>query len=275
MDAVELVRQLARGGRIMELKDAGVRVFRVWQDHTTTLIKVYPSPGAARREERAFGILTEVTNLPQIMESGAVDDLVWARFRDPGHWTIATLPHNFDAAEQAGKIIASLQRCDAAGLSNLSQGISADQVRGDYASVFNRLARYRGRFGMSQETLDAALAAPPPVSSEPVAAHTTPIPGKFFVTEDGTVTLFDWGWATLAPPEWDATFAWWSFLNAGGPEAASAFEKGFGSTIRNETMRPWIIYHIGTTLLRAAENQSGRLDSLSPMVVELSELVGA
>lgn len=274
MDAAELVRQLARGGRTMELHGAGQRVFRVWHEHDTTLIKVYASPGSARREKRAFEVLGGVLNMPEIAESGSVDDVHWVRFVDPGHWTAATLPHNYDAAEQAGAIIRSLQKLDASDLSNLSTGIVAAKVASDFVSVFERLERYRGRLELPRSAIDAALASSPPPASDPVPSHTSPRPEKFFIARDGKVTLFDWVWATPAPPEWDASLAWWTFLRSGGEQAAAAFERGFANPITHEATRSWIIYHLGTHLLRNAEDRSGRLESLAGDVRELLDLLG-
>ncbi len=274
MEAAELVRQLARGGRIMELNGVGQRVFRVWHEHDTTLVKVYASAGSARREQRAFEVLRGVMNMPTIAESGSVDDVHWVRFVDPGHWTAATLPHNYAAAEQAGAIVRSLQKLDPSRLSNLSTGIVAAQVASDFVSVFERIERYRGRLDLPRRAIDAALATRPPPASDPVPAHTTPRPQKFFIADDGTVTLFDWVWATPAPPEWDASLAWWTFLRSGGEPAAAAFERGFAAPITHESTRPWIIYHLGSHLLRTAENQSGRLESVAADVQELCDLVG-
>lgn len=259
----------------MELHGAGHRLFRVWHEHDTTLLKVYPSAGSARREKRAFDALEGVLNMPKISESGSVDDVHWVRFRDPGHWTAATLPHNYDAAEQAGAIIRSLQKLADSDLSNLSKGIVASQVASDYVSVFERLDRYRGRLDLPRATIDAVLASQPPRASAPVPAHTTPRPEKFFIADDGKATLLDWVWATNAPPEWDASLAWWAFLRSGGEQAAAAFERGYANPITHEATRGWIIYHLGTHLLRTAESQSGRLESLAPDVQELRELAGA
>lgn len=258
----------------MELHGAGQRVFRVWREHDTTLLKIYASAGSARREKRAFEVLEGVLNMPKISESGSVDDVHWVRFVDPGHWTAATLPHNFAAAEQAGAIIRSLQKLPSSELSNLSSGIVADKVASDFVSVFERLDRYRGRLDLPRSTIDAVLASRPPRASDPVPAHTTPRPEKFFIADDGKATLFDWVWATPAPPEWDASLAWWSFLRSGGEQSAAAFERGYGNPITHEATRGWIIYHLGTHLLQTAESRSGRLESLAPDVAELRELVG-
>ncbi len=274
MDAVELARNLARGGRIHEIGSGSNRTFRVFRSDGTSLLKVYGSPGAAKREARAFEALAELEGLPQIVERAESDGLVWMRIKDPGLWTLDTLPENLGAARQAGAILKGLHELGDATLSNLSGGMTGEQVASDHASLFARLERYRGRLGIPASVIEAARTSRVPRSSEPGPAHTNPRPEKFHVAEDGTVTLLDWAWATVVPPEWDFSLAFWTFSDQIGSRASQALAEGYGASLSDEDLAPWIVYHLGSFLLREAEGRSGRLDNLSRHVDHLTDLVG-
>lgn len=275
MDAVELVRSLAGGGRVHELAGDNYRLFRVWSGQASSLVKVYSSLSWARREERALNALGSLRGTPTVIDRGTFENLAWMMIEDPGMWNIATLPESPSAAVQAGKILRSLHDADPGELTNLSGGITPEKIEIDYRATFERLERYRGRLGMPRDLIDRALAAPLPRSSAPRAAHTNPRAEKFLVAEDGTVTLVDWGWATVAPPEWDYAMAWWSVSAVVGSRAAAKIIEGYGAALSDESLQPWVVYHVGSHLLRHAETQSGRLEQLAPIVNELGAILVA
>jgi thiamine kinase-like enzyme len=135
------------------------------------------------------------------------------------------------------------------------------------------LGRFRRRFELDQNVLDSALEMTPPHATDSVTAHTRPTPSKFVVNEEGAVTLVDWEWATLAPPEWDLTLAVWRFAATIGEDAAAAFRSGYGAELAESSYRPWVAYHAATMMLDAAEIREGRLGDLSYLVHDLTEAV--
>jgi aminoglycoside phosphotransferase (APT) family kinase protein len=146
-------------------------------------------------------------------------------------------------------------------------------IAADYVSTFSRLERYRRRLRIPAEVIEAAAAAAPPVASPPRAAHAKPHPRKFIVADDGTVTLIDWGWATLAPPEWDYSLAVWETALDVGVDASDALSTGYGRVMSDESLQPWIIYHSGMLLVNQAESRDGPMDDLAPIVSQLAAMV--
>ncbi len=275
MEVLEVVRAIAEGGRVHELAGDNYRLFRVWTDGASSMVKVYSSESWSRREERALNALASVEGIPTVIARGSTNGIAWMQIEDPGMWNLATLPESPQAAIQAGRILRSLHDADPSGLTNLTGGMSPEKIETDYRATFDRLERYRGRLGMPRSIIDRALAAPLPRASVPRSSHTTPRPEKFLVAEDGRVTLLDWGWATIAPPEWDYSLAWWSFGAGIGERAVAKLIEGYGAALSDESLQPWVVYHAGTHLLRKAETQSGRLEQLAPMVSELGEILVA
>ena len=275
MDAVEIARELAGGGRVHELAGDHYRLFRIWSGSSTSLVKVYASESWARREERALNALATVQGLPKVLDRGSTDGSSWLRFEDPGMWNLATLPESAPGALQAGQILRSLHDADPSALTNLSGGITPEKIETEYRATFERLERYRGRLGMRRDIIDRALAAPLPRSSSPRATHSNPRPEKFLVADGGQVTLVDWGWATVAPPEWDYSLAWWSFRIGVGDRSVAKISEGYGAALSDASLQPWVVYHVGTHLLRIAETQSGRLEQLEPIVNELGAFLSA
>ena len=271
MDAVQLARSLADGGRVNQLGPStnATHMFRVLGEESAYLLKVYDVESFARREERSFQTLDGAPGTPTILERGDVEGVHWVKIADPGGWTFATLPENLDAARHAGELIRNVHQHATANVTNLQGGMSGPQVAADFAATFLRLERFRGRVNMPKETLALAAAVPPPRSSEPVLSHTNPIAENFFVDDDGQVTLLDWSWSTLAPPEWDFSLAYWSLSATVSARAADAFAEGYGASLSDEDLRPWIVYHIGSYLLRIAETSSGRLDHHKSKVDQL------
>lgn len=152
-------------------------------------------------------------------------------------------------------------------------GIYADYVLNHYRSTVQRLGRFRRRFGIDQTVLDSALNIKPPLATDPVPSHTRPTPSKFVVDEAGAVTLVDWEWSTLGPPEWDLTLAVWQFANLQGEDAAATFRRGYGAELPESLYRSWVAYHSAIMMLDAAEVRDGRLGDLSYLVDDLTQAV--
>ena len=191
---------------------------------------------------------------------------------DGGAWHLANLPKNHDAIEAAGKTLRNAHTAKAE-ISNLTVGIDADYVLNHYRSTVQRLGRFRRRFQLDQRVLDNALSIEPPLATDPVPSHTRPTPSKFVVDEDGAVTLVDWEWSTLGPPEWDLTLAVWQFANLQGEDAAAAFRRGYGAELPESRYRSWVAYHSAMMMLDAAEVREGRLGDLSYLVDDLTQAV--
>ncbi len=270
MDAVDIAKKLARGGRVHELSGISGRAFRLFAPHATTILTVYRSTSLQRREQRALESLSGVEGIPKVIEWGIEDDTAWGLFEDAGAWNLATLPSSTSAARQAGRILRSVHEASPDQLTNLAGGMDAAWLRSEYQSVFNRLTRYRRRVGLSQQLLERALAAEPPVGGVPTSCHTNPRPDRFRVDdESGRVTLVDWAWATAAPAEWDFSLAVSTLRRTTGQNAANALIEGYGRTMPEEILRPWIVFHSGREMLQEAETRDGRLDNLAVVVREL------
>lgn len=272
MDAVQLARGLADGGRVNQLGTPGdaTHTFRVHSPAGPYILKIYERESYARREERSFTVLGGAPGTPSIFERGDTDGTHWVKFRDPGAWTMATLPENATAAANCGKIVRAIHQLDTANVTNLHGGMTAEQVAADYESTFLRLNRFRGRLNMGADVIEAAMAVPPPRCSAPTFSHTNPSATNFYVNDSAEVTLFDWTWATLTPPEWDFTLAYWSLGSTAGDSASAAFADGYGANLSDDDLRPWIVYHIASYLIREAETSSGRLEQLRKYVDQLA-----
>ncbi|MFQ5516784.1 MAG: aminoglycoside phosphotransferase family protein [Acidimicrobiia bacterium] len=282
MDAYELASRLSRGGRVQELTGPGGRavaanrVFRIWGESQTRVVKVYGTPARERRERHALNALRGFHGLPNVLDRGTEGDLHWAVFDDAGQWTIASLPENPSLARHAGHILRSVHNANPEAVSNLARGIDQAWVSVDFVSTFRRIERYRGRLGISAELLEAARAVRPPFASSPLVAHTNPVPDCYLVDADGLVTLINWEWATLAPPEWDLSRAMWLFGLRSGPAAAAGLAEAYGSTMDQGQVDRWTVYHAGMMLVWEAENRiHGKLDDLAYLVDELQRAVTA
>ncbi len=93
------------------------------------------------------------------------------------------------------------------------------------------------------------------------------------VSDEGGVTLIDWTWSTLAPPEWDYSEAVWLTTLGVGIDAAEAIATGYGRAMSDEAMRAWIVYHAGMLLLHAAETRDGPLDDLGYVIEQIEAMV--
>ena len=270
MDAMDIARQLARGGRVHELSGYAGRTFRLFAPHATTILTVYRSSSLQRREQRALESLADVEGLPKVIEWSVDTEAAWGLFEDAGAWNLATLPSSSGPARLAGRILRSVHEASPDDLTNLAGGMDAAWLRSEYQSVFTRLTRYRRRVGLSENMLARALAAEPPVGGVPTSCHTNPRPGRFRVDDEtGHVTLTDWAWATAAPAEWDFSLAVWTLRSAAGQAAADALIEGYGRTMPDSVLRPWIVFHAGREMLQEAETVDGRLDRLAPIVADL------
>ncbi|REK17474.1 MAG: aminoglycoside phosphotransferase family protein [Actinobacteria bacterium] len=273
MNARELVESSHPNTTLRELSAGANKVFRVIDEKGGSIVvKVYPVPSRERRERRALESLEGTPGVPTLIDSGVSGDLAWISMTDGGNWNLGNLPKNLDAVEAAGEVLRGVHQADAE-ITNLATSIDDEYVESHYQSTITRLGRFRRRFGLDQRVLDAALEMTPPHASQSVTAHTRPTPSKFVVNEEGAVTLVDWEWATLAPPEWDLTLAVWRFADSIGEDAAAAFRSGYGAELAESSYRPWVAYHAATMMLDAAEVREGRLGDLKYLVDDLTEAV--
>jgi aminoglycoside phosphotransferase (APT) family kinase protein len=273
MTARGLVERLYPSARIRELAAGGNQVFRITEnDVDTSIVKVYSVASREKRERHALEALAGIEGVPTVHNHGVDGDVAWLKMSDGGNWNLSSLPKNLDVVEAAGRTLSNVHHSKAE-ITNLVVGIDSDYVKSHYKSTIERLGRYRRRFGMQQIVLDKALDIDPPLATAPVPTHTRPTPSKFAVNEQGEVTLVDWEWATLGPPEWDLTLAVWQFAVNHGEDAAAAFRKGYAAELPESRYRSWVAYHSAMMMLDAAEVREGRLGDLHYLVADLTEAV--
>lgn len=282
MSAYDVAVLIAAGNRFQDLTRptkalARNHLYRIWRDGGSVLLKVYGTDARERRETHAIEALRGVPGIPVKIDGDSAGDMPWALFEDPGHWSIGSLPGNPDAARRAGGVLRAIHESDPTRLSNLARGIDSEWIDIDHASTMRRLARYRGKVGIDAELYAGAAAVPPPDASQARAAHTDPTPDHFVIAEDGSVTLMDWEWATLAPPEWDLSKAVWLLHARSDSSAAAALEEGYGAALDPVQMNRWIVYHAAMRLVYEAEQKmSDRgTDSYADMVEQLRSAVEA
>ena len=269
MNPRELVQTLYPNERVRELAAGANSVFRVTQNETdSSIVKVYPVASREKRERHALQALAGIDGVPRVLNNGIEGELAWLRMTDGGAWNLVNLPKNLKAIEGAGRTLRNLHVAKAE-ITNLTVGIDAEYVRNHFSSTIQRLGRFRRKFGMDQRVLDAALEMDPPLATSPVPIHTKPMPSKFVVNDEGDVTLVDWEWATLGPPEWDLTIAVWQFATKFGEDAAAAFRSGYAADLPESRYRSWVAYHAAMMMLDAAEVREGRLGDLSYLVDDL------
>lgn len=274
MDSREIAVALAPTATVKELSAKQNRVFRL-QDESgkSSVVKVYSTTARERRERHAIEALAGIEGVPVILERGATEGTPWIRFADGGVWNISNLPRNLEVVMRAGRALKALHGAKAQ-ITNLGSGLDGDYVAAHLRSTLDRLERYRRRLNIPADVLARAkVASAEPPSGPPVPVHTRPIPENFLVSDTGAVTLIDWKWATLAPPEWDLSMATWRFSKELGKEAADALLEGYGASFTAIRLRPWVTYHTATMMLEAAENREGRLGDLSYLVDDLAESV--
>lgn len=269
----EVLQRLTGPGRNQLLSRGVNTYYRIWTDQRSTVVKFYGTTSQYRREHRALEALAGVSGLPVIFDQGLEGSVAWVQFLDAGRWSLASMPENTKAARRAGEILHDVHEARSELLSNLSGGMDQAWIASDYRSTLERVDRYRRRLRISHDVVQRALEADPPVASEPRASHAKPHPRKFVVADDGAVTLIDWVWSTLAPPEWDYSLAVWQMALDVGVGAADALAEGYGQRMTDEALAPWIVYHSGMWLLNEAESRDGPLDDLQPIVIQLANLV--
>lgn len=273
MDARRLVGDLHPNARIRELGAGANKIFRITENETeTSIIKVYPVVSREKRERRALESLAAIEGVPRILGNGIQEETAWLRMTDGGSWNLASLPKNLAAVEAAGKALRNVHSADAE-ITNLVVGIDSDYVQSHFRSTIDRLGRFRRRFELDQAVLQRALEIEPPLATTPVPIHTRPTPNKFVLDDGGHVTLVDWEWATLGPPELDLTLAVWQFASLLGEDAAATFRTGYGAELPESRYRSWVAYHSAVMMLDAAEVREGRLGDLSYLVDDLTQAV--
>jgi len=279
VDPLVIAEQHAGGGRIQRLADGerslhGNDVFRLWREDGPVILKLYGTDARARREMHALEALGAQEGLPVLLDQGVDGDRVWAMFADAGRWSLATLPDNPGLARKAGELLRRVHETTPAAMSNLSHGMDQEWIAVDFVSTFRRLERYRGKLQIPAATLEAARATRPPAASDPKAAHADPKPSRVIVDDLGAVTLINWEWATLAPPEWDLTRLGWLLRLEAGTAASDALLEGYGSTIARVQLARWAVYHTGMMLVSEAEEtvRSGGAD-FSLLAAQLDEAI--
>jgi aminoglycoside phosphotransferase (APT) family kinase protein len=273
MTARGLVEGLYPSARIRELAAGQNLVFRITENEVdTSIVKVYPMASREKRERHALEALSGIEGVPTVLNHGIDGEQAWLKMTDGGGWNLSSLPKNLEVVEAAGRTMRNVHDAKAE-ITNLVVGIDNEYVKSHFKSTIERLGRFRRRFGMPQIVLEKALDIEPPLATEPVPSHTRPTPSKFVVNEQGEVTLVDWEWATLGPPEWDLTLAVWQFAVNHGEDAAAAFRKGYGAELPESRYRSWVAYHAAMMMLDAAEVREGRLGDLHYLVADLTEAV--
>jgi aminoglycoside phosphotransferase (APT) family kinase protein len=274
MEVDELLRIISPTATAIDISSGGNRVMRLREETgATSIVKIYLGPGRERRERHALEALAEVVGVPRIINRGLQDGLAWIQMTDGGVWDLASLPTNLDIVRTAGRVLRGVHESNAQ-MSNLANMIDDEQIEAHHRSTLERLGRFRRRLNLPSELLEAAIAAGPPLASKAKPAHTKPTPEQFLVAENGQVTLIDWEWATIAPPEWDVSLAMWQLANLLGDTAAEAFIEGYGASVSAGRLRAWIAYHSAMLMLDAAEKRDGRLYDLAPLVRSLADAVG-
>lgn len=273
MTARGLVEGLYPTARIRELGAGQNKVFRVTENEVdNSIVKVYPMASREKRERHALEALSGIEGVPTVLNHGVEGEEAWLKMTDGGGWNLSSLPKNLEVVEAAGQTLRNVHGAKAE-ITNLVVGIDSEYVKSHYKSTVERLGRYRRRFGMPQVVLDKAMDIEPPLATNPVPSHTRPTPSKFVVNEQSEVTLVDWEWATLGPPEWDLTLAVWQFAVNHGEDAAAAFRKGYAAELPESRYRSWVAYHSAMMMLEAAEVREGRLGDLHYLVGDLTEAV--
>ncbi len=275
MNAVSMVTSLAPTATIKTLSASVNQVFRLIEENgDTSIIKVYATPSRERRERHALEALAGTLGVPEILERGSNEAMPWIRLSDGGVWNLATLPKNLDVVRSCGRVLRAIHDSDAK-ITNLDAAIDSAYVASHFHSTLDRLERYRRRLGMPSDVLERAKASDmTPIASTPVPSHTRPHPRNFLVDDSGRITVIEWEYATLAPPEWDLSLATWRFSRDLGEDAATALWQGYGASFPADRLLPWIAYHSSMMMLEAAERRDGRLGDLSYLVDDLAKAVG-
>ncbi|MGQ0847752.1 MAG: phosphotransferase [Actinomycetota bacterium] len=274
MEIDVLLRTISPSATANEISAGGNRVFRLREEGgQTSVVKVYTGAPRERRERHSLQALVSVPGVPRMINRGITDGLSWIQMTDGGNWDLATLPRNVAIVRSAGRVLRGVHESNAK-MTNMANSIDNEQVEAHYRSTLDRLARYRRRLNIPVDLLEAAGTVGAPMASPARPAHTRPTPEQFLVTEGGQVTLIDWEWATVAPPEWDVSLASWQLANLLGDAAGAAFLEGYGAVVSANRLKNWIAYHAAMLMLDAAEKRDGRLHDMAPLVRSLADAVG-
>ena len=274
MEIDALLRTIAPNSTAVNISAGGNKVFRLRQETGgTTIAKIYGSPPRERRERHALEALAEVSGVPRIVSRGMDEGNAWIQMTDGGTWNLATLPRNLETVRSSGRVLRGVHESGAS-ITNLTGTIGNIQIESHYQSTLERLERFRRRLNMPPGLLEKAAAAGAPAASDSKPSHTRPTPEQFLVADGGgQVTLIDWEWATMAPPEWDLSLASWQLSNLLGTQAAAAFLEGYGTAVTPVRLQSWIAYHAAMIMLDAAETRDGRLYDLAPLVRSMADAV--
>ncbi|MDH3538746.1 MAG: aminoglycoside phosphotransferase family protein [Acidimicrobiia bacterium] len=275
MEPAAIARKLSGDGRIVEVGTGVGRLYRVWDGTETSLVKIYSSVSAERRERQALENLAGLPGLPVVVRRGVEEDRPWVVFKEPGKWNLASLPESISLGRKAGSVLAALHHHDTGHLSNVEHGMDTAWINGDYPSTFKRLERYRGRLHLPADVVARAMDLTPPRTGTPVIIHTDPNPEQVMVDDDGNVTLFHWEWSTLGPPEWDYSRLLWLTRLKAGPDSAAGVVEGYGADMSDNQLERWAVYHAGMMLKQAVEAQDQQLRGAGWLVEELTRAVGA
>lgn len=123
MEVDQLIARLAKGGRTQELTTGeravgSNRIFRMWTENQTRIMKVYGTPARERRERHSLTALRGISGIPNVLDRGAEGDVHWAIFEDAGSWNLATLPENAGLTKRAGEILRQVHESDMSAISN-------------------------------------------------------------------------------------------------------------------------------------------------------------
>lgn len=273
MEAADIARKLSGEGRILEVGTGVGRLYRIWDNGGTRMVKVYATTAAERREQQALENLDGLIGLPTVLSRGLEGEHPWVVFRDPGKWNLASLPENIGLGRKAGEILRALHSRSADHLSNVSHGIDQEWINGDFPATFKRLERYRGKLRLSAELVEAAAEIEPPTVSGGVVVHTDPNPEQFYVDDYENMTLFHWEWSTLGAPEWDFSKLLWLTRLRTGPDSGTGVVEGYGSEISDDELERWAVYHSGMMLVSAVEVSDQQLRGVEWLVDELTRAV--
>lgn len=273
MEVQALLSSISSSAHKLELSTGSNKVFRLREETgQTSIVKVYANPGRERRERHALEALAAVSGVPRIISRGFDDGVAWIQMTDGGNWDLSVLSRKLNIIRSAGQVLRGVHESPAQ-ITNMANQIDNDEIGAHYDNTLARLEKFRRRLSLPAEVLEQASAAGPPAAGPPRPAHTRPVPNQFVATEEGQVSLINWEWATMAPPEWDVSLAFWQFTNILGEDAGQAFLDGYGLVVTGDRLKSWIAYHSAMMMLDAAESRDGLLPGMAPLVRSLADAV--
>jgi hypothetical protein len=266
VDVQTIIDNVAAGSRFQELTlgqsaQGSNRVFRLFTDDGTRILKIYGSPAHQRREFHALQALGGLEGMPNLLDRRDDPESAWALFADSGKWNLGSLPENEGLAQRAGEILRSVHESGAE-VSNLTRGIDADWVATDFTSALRRLQRYRGKLRLPGDLFVRARSVAPPPATEPKVSHAHLSAERVVVDDGGAVTLIGWEWVIGTRV---------------GERAAIAFQEGYGRTLVQTELERWTVYHTAMLLLFRADDslRSGSGADLDYLISELHRSVAA